>query len=302
VNVRLRKLGLMCWVAMAILVAQTAFAQIPAPPPLPPATAPAIASPAAAAPTPVPETISFDKPEYRKIHSLFFSPADMADVTVALNNYKKHFSGQPDDADFDEEDFLNQLAGMRKRGPKTARFFSYPQFFLESLVYHSKTNWIVWVNGFKITQETPQENDNIVVKEIDQDKVRFEWHPTAIEMERIAPAWERTQPPGIEFDKTHAVVAFTLRPNQTFSSYVMNVLEGKVQSVTIDTSVAEIPEEEIIVDEPEEVARPEPAQSREGLGGLIDAYSKLGDTDKPSGQAPAPRAPSVPATPQEKKP
>src|SRR5690606_7030051 len=113
-------------------------------------------------------------------------------------------------------------------------YYSYPQFFLESLVYHGPENWIIWVNGQKINQDTPKDNADIKVLAIDEDKVRLQWKP--ISMEKVNEVLAHSPNEEIEINNLHGTVDFTLRPNQTFSSYVMRVLEGKVLPVTIDNS------------------------------------------------------------------
>ena len=246
----------------------------------------------------------FGKSQYRKIKSIFFTPEEITDIRLALNTYKKHFVGHEEDAQFNEEDFLNQLAGLRK-SPKTNRYFVYPQFFLESLVYHGRDNWAVWINGQKITQNTPHENSDILVTAIDQNHVSLEWRPVA--MERINDAWSKTSNNEIRVDKMNGVVAFSLRPNQTFSSYVMRVLEGKVQPVTVDNNIAGLLEEDEESSAQDTKAKTPAApvaadseSSREGLTGLVKAYEKIGDGN-PSSQA-SPQNPAKPAASQEKKP
>jgi hypothetical protein len=245
------------------------------------------------------EKISFEKPEYRKIKSLFFTSAEVTDIKLALNTYKKHFSGATEDADFNEEDFLNQLAGLR-RSPKTNRYFVYPQFFLDSIVYHGKDNWTVWINGQKYTNSTANEASEIRIAEIDKDKAIIEWKPVA--MDKVNAVWDRMPNDEVVVDKQRGLVDFVLRPNQTFSSYVMRVVEGRVQTVTVDNTIVDVAEE-TAADTEQGAGAGEPAQAdrpKEGLGGLIDAYSKLG-TSNDAMQQPTPTAAPSP-TMQEKKP
>ena len=212
-----------------------------------------------------------------EIRSLFFSPEETADIRYAMNIYKKNSSGRRDDNDFDEEDFLNRLTGIRK-AQETNRYYKYPQFFLESLVYHAADNWIIWVNGQKLTQDSPMENTDLSVMDINEDMVRLKWKP--VSMQKVNETWEQMENDNVEVYKRRGEVIFTLKVNQTFSSYVMNILEGKVQPVTVDTHNISLEEPIRAPDSsPAELDNPfmqEGEDPRTGLGGLIDAYSKLG--------------------------
>ncbi|MFW0777974.1 MAG: hypothetical protein ACN2B6_09695 [Rickettsiales bacterium] len=234
---------------------------------------------AQSAPSANSETLPENNNEPIKIGSLFFTPEETADINYAMNIYKKNSSGRRDDGGFDEEDFLNRLTGIRK-AQETNRYYKYPQFFLESIVYHAEDNWIIWVNGQKLTQSSPMENTDLSVMEINEDMVRLKWKP--VSMHKVNETWQKMENDNVEVYKRRGEVIFTLRVNQTFSSYVMNILEGKVQPVTVDTH-------NISLEPPSEVLDPSPVDSgdpffnqedddpsRTGLGGLIDAYSKLG--------------------------
>lgn len=224
-----------------------------------------------------------------KIKSLFFTQAEITDIHLAINTYLKN-SGRGGDFTFDEEAFLNRLGRMKGSGTTTAqsaRFYTYPQFFLDSIVYDSPESWIVWVNGVKITQDTPRENSDIQVVAIDQDKVKLEWAPAV--MDKVTEVWSQVPNDEIDVDTLRGKVSFTLRPNQTFSSYVMKVLEGRVLPVTVDTTlIKKNPVASI-----EEIPAPPPASapaaaetppaskgSDEGLSGLINSYKNMKTGDE----------------------
>ena len=77
---------------------------------------------------------------------------------------------------------------------------------------------------------------------LDKNQVDIEWTP--VRMDRVNAVWDTVKgmPPQTSSGqsghvKVHAdkgTVTFTLRPNQTFSSYTMRVVEGKVTPVTVD--------------------------------------------------------------------
>lgn len=233
-----------------------------------------------------------------KFRSLFFTPEEVANIKYALNIYKKNTAGRGGSDDLDEEDFLRRLTGLNSQPQQANRYYSYPQFFLESLVYHASNNWIVWINGQKLTQDSPTENSDLSVVSIDKDKAQILWRPVA--MEKVTEVWDKSPNNEVAVSRRDGTVKFTLRPNQTFSSYVMYVLEGKVQPVTVDTHAMQIP---AVLDTDEDAVDYMPApdqgqnQNREGLGGLMNAYQNLGQ-----GQSATPPAPPTPTPAQENKP
>jgi len=236
-----------------------------------------------------------------RLKSLLFTPEEVADIRYAINIYRKHATGKSDTDTFDEEDFLNRLTGIRK-APQANQFFTYPQFFLQSLVFHSPSNWVVWIENQKLTQDSPKGDAELSVVNIDQDKVSLQWRP--VSMEKVNAIWDKMPNNEANVNKREGTVIFTLRPNQTFSSYVMRPLEGKVQPVTVDTHNIQLPEEEEVPRAPQADGLPEEApaipesqagasQKKQGLGGLIGAYSNIGkDVDSEPPAAPV----------QEKKP
>src|SRR5262249_23080314 len=85
----------------------------------------------------------------------------------------------------------------------------------------------------------------------------------------------------VNVDSAQGIVSFTLRPNQTFSSYAMRVLEGRVKPVTIehpDSAAANpLPPGAAETAAPKNAlpvadSKPEP---KEGLSGLINRYEQM---------------------------
>lgn len=238
--------------------------------------------------------------EVPPVPSLFYSPDDLYRIKLAINTYLKVTSGNQDQITVDEADFLNKLAAVFGRKESRHRsFFTYPQFFLKSLVYHSENDWTLWINEIRLTHQTP-ENSELRVLAISKDKVDFEWTPT--NMEKVLEVWLKQPTDGVSVDQNRRKVYFSLRPNQTFSSYKMTLLEGRALPVTVG-----IQEESGIQDsqsavEIREVPKPDtslpaapivstPAQApagvskpadNQGFSGLMNMYKNIGkDAQKP---------------------
>ncbi len=216
----------------------------------------------------------------KKIPSLFYTPEEVTDIHLAINTYIKRQANR-DDLTFDEEAFLRRLSGVKKASH--SKLYTYTQFFLDSLVYHGPENWIMWINGIKFTQDTPGGFNNLQILHIDSDKVTLEWMPPT--MEKVLEIWSQYPNDEVIVDQLRGKVTFTLHPNQTFSSYVMKVLEGKVKPVTVDISLpngftkasTSVKDSAAVPDPAEKPAEGGAADTgQEGLPGLINSYEKLG--------------------------
>jgi hypothetical protein len=162
-----------------------------------------------------------------KVRSLFFSAKDMAAIRKAVGVYTR-IAGEGANA----MDFLNRLQTPEQQEKKSERYFVYPQFFLASLVYNTPEDWTVYINNQRLTHKNPESSQGLRVKSIDKDKVAFEWMPD--NWRKVEDVWSVMPNKDIEVDGRKSTVMFTLRPNQTFSSYVMRVLEGKVMPMVLD--------------------------------------------------------------------
>ena len=183
-----------------------------------------------------------------------------------------------------EDDYLSQITQNTKGGgvqpkPKSLVYF-YPQFYLESLIFHSSNNWTISVNGRKFSSEdksdaadNKQANgsdplDNISVVKIDHEQVVFEWEPD--NMMRVKASWAAASESKVQVDFETNKVIFALRLNQTFSSYLMEVVEGKVIPVQSAGEIATLAESSSTPVKEED-------KSKKGLNSLMDSYKKLED-------------------------
>jgi hypothetical protein len=176
------------------------------------------------------------------IRSLFFSPDEIRALNQAIATYTRN-KAKPVEKKAGAEDFLDKLTrGATQPAPtvQAERYFTYPQFFLESLVYHTPLDWSVRINGQRYTLDDRKKADLEIVL-ADKDRVVVQWTPANMDRVREVVLSEKNME-GVDLKR--GLVVFTLRPNQTFSSFVMRVLEGKVRPVTVDNNTATGPVEE----------------------------------------------------------
>lgn len=166
-----------------------------------------------------------------EINSLLFSDVDIKAIRSARLFYEQHINGVVNGG-IAEDDFLKNLEKITaSKSDAESKFFTYPQFFLSSIAYYSPKDWVVWINDEKITQDSGISMAGLRVIEIDNKKITVEWHPE--NMDRITDEEYSSDNP-VEVDFIQNKVIFSLKANQTFTSYAMRVVEGKVIPVTID--------------------------------------------------------------------
>lgn len=263
-------------------------------PPPPASVTPA--APAGALPPGTPQPAVNMKPV-----SLFISPDEMAQINDAIAAYKRMREAQSSNAESQAKNFLNQMEEIAKvvqPKPKPTQF-TYPQFYLQTLSYQHPDDWMVMVNGEKFMAGYDNPASWLKVVMVNKESVLLEWTPR--DMERVNASWMVA--PGeagqhdVTVDSLRGTVTFTLQPNQTFSSYAMRVLEGKVKPMTVwissgapAASVAEtVRRRPDAARAPasadgtaEHVARavareaPPAAGTQKGVPGLSETYRKMG--------------------------
>src|SRR5690606_8888405 len=120
--------------------------------------------------------------------------------------YIKHVNNR-DDLTFDESEFLRRLTGLKTVSQANSnRYYTYPQFFLDSLVYNSKDDWVMWINGIKITPRSRDNVKNLAIREVGPETVTLEWAPE--QMNRVLDNWEHQSNDKITVDEINEKVLF----------------------------------------------------------------------------------------------
>lgn len=195
----------------------------------PPAPVPAEkeAPPAADASGVVPK-VTQDPPAV--VNSLLYSDVEMKEIRKAMGVYLERLMG----TGAGDEDFLKRLSDSEAVGDTQKsehRYYIYPQFFLASLVYHTPDNWNARINQMEFTKDTMQ-NGDLKVVEVEKESLKVEWKPA--NMQKVNEVWDASPNEQVAVERGRGLVTFSLHPNQTFSSYAMKVVEGKVLPVILE--------------------------------------------------------------------
>lgn len=115
---------------------------------------------------------------------------------------------------------------------------------LNSIVFDSPAQWSMWVNGQRFSRKEAQEgftvdNSQLRVLQANNREITYLWTPITESYNLVRQRWEDKQNRGeiftntqvaqndrVEFDEDAHTVTITLRPNQTFVSQFMSVMEG----------------------------------------------------------------------------
>lgn len=289
---------LLAWPARAFDPDAPNQGNAPAPPPPATATPGAPASPLAPNANPNPNGPLVLPANIKPAASLFISPEEQGLINEALASYKRTRDNANKNAENQAKNFLNQLEAAVPEAPAEPPKpvpFTYPQFFLELLNYRGPNDWLVQINGRKFGPHIAPAEHWLRIIVVDKESVVVEWKPR--DMGKVNDAWMVVPPndtsrSDVMVDSVHDTVTFTLRQNQTFSSYAMRVLEGKVRPITVM-----VMEGQVVSGTPVKpaaaaataaasgtatvVATPtatavEPLTEKEGVKALNDTYKRIG--------------------------
>lgn len=209
------------------------------------------------------------------VPSMFLSAEEVAGLRSAVAAFRRIAAG----ASSGDDDFLKKLEALAKPKDTDTRFI-YPQFFLSSILFHSQKDWALWINGIKISLLDKYNPLGLEVLDISEKRVVLRWRP--LQPERVV----FVESEGVSVDKIAKTVTFTLHGNQTFSSYAMRVVEGRIAPVVIDntTGVPLNPADATISKAAAAIKKTNNKQDdKTGLNGLIGAYQAIGK-DKNQGE------------------
>lgn len=113
-----------------------------------------------------------------------------------------------------------------------------PSFYLGSIAYVSREEWAVWLNNVKYTHEKPQQD--VTIAGISPDKVQLIWNIDSLDI--TAPNWRSkmkqtnsgdyvSEDDQIRVNNSGTEIMFILRPNQSFLSSKMDIVEGHEDSI-----------------------------------------------------------------------
>lgn len=172
------------------------------------------------------------------IPSIMYTSEEMHKLRRVIAIYEANryaMEGRAKNAAQGEDDFLKVLESQKK---VASNVYTYPQFFLESIVYHSPKDWSVWISGEKIAHNAPSLRGDLTVMEITKNSVLLRWKPELEDLERARQTWKKNPNDKVRADVAEGTFEFTLLPNQAFSAYDMTLIEGKIPPIQEETGIS----------------------------------------------------------------
>ena len=163
--------------------------------------------------------------------SLFFTPQQSEEIRRAQNIYLGKAADVPVSPGA-------PVTLVTPDDPIESAVVYYPQFTLSSILYHTPSDWAVWMDGKKFTPASLEHNE-LKLLEVNKESARFQWTPST--SQPYQNMWKKTPGSGIELRLDEKLIFFTLRPNQTLSSGKMRIVEGTPAPVKISLDEMSIP-------------------------------------------------------------
>lgn len=175
--------------------------------------------------------------------TLMFSEQDVNDLLAVYRSYQMGETELVEEVGEGRrlEDFLNPQE--TEEVPEEIL-----QLSLASIIYHTDADWTIWVNGKRYYRDTAMagfavgdSQSQVKVVDITPSSVSFVWEPIPASFSKVAQRWQEKQRfsdhaqspqvaknEQVDFNRENRTVAVTLRPNQTFVSRFMSVMEGQL--------------------------------------------------------------------------
>jgi hypothetical protein len=165
--------------------------------------------------------------------SLMFSKADLTKINIAIQESLHPRSVKINNTDTPTSSIINSLSGTS------------PSYYLNSIIYNNDNDWIIWVNGQKISSDDPSNNMQITVRNVTPKYVEFETNSG--NLNSLSPNWGQQLnnisgnlyaniKNNIRLNQDTGLIAFKLYPNQTFLMYQMAIKEGFASGTIIEQS------------------------------------------------------------------
>lgn len=157
---------------------------------------------------------------YSEYPTVMFTPKNIDDIHKALNTKK-----QTTVMNFMQQEY-NKGGNLIQENNQTIDENNIT-IFLNSILYTSPNDWVVWVNGNKITNKTNGDGEISIIK-ISPKKVDFTWLLDLTRWELIN-SNKKIPESQYKINNNNVNLYFTLSPNQTYIPTTNKTVEGVIK-------------------------------------------------------------------------
>lgn len=175
-----------------------------------------------------------DMPPVSGYKSIMFSDKNIADITKSMplpGAVKQSDPNEPVKEEISSEE--ESTASIDDNNV---------DIYLNSIMFISKNNWAIWLNGSKITNLDNGEGD-IVVTSISPLRASFYWK-VGLSRWEIINANKNIPNSKYKIEANEVKIYFSLSPNQTYIPSADKIVEGKIKREQIEVKDEEKTEEE----------------------------------------------------------
>lgn len=171
--------------------------------------------------------------------SLMFTGDQILSLREAINFYRENFLKSNignEERNIEENPLLNEVNEEEVS----------PSFFMNSIIYESPRQWIIWLNDIKFTSKVSiQMKDIEELTPIEVKAVYVKFSMIVKDIDKLSPSWNNklkvkskgffeSDDQNISYYRDEDKIVFKLSPNQTFVLYNMQIEEGKKSSIPIN--------------------------------------------------------------------
>ena len=179
------------------------------------------------------ESVDNNKNDIKKYNSIMFTNKNLEDIEkmipfLKLNLNKKNTSTNVNKTENNGEFQNNSLLGEDDTN-----------IFLNSIMYFSKDNWAIWINGKKITNLTKNDNNDIEIISVQPLYVNFYWKINSKKWEIINIS-NQISSDKYKIEDNEIKLNLKLNPNQTYISLEDKIVEGnflRIENINEDDNI-----------------------------------------------------------------
>ena len=172
----------------------------------------------------------------KSLKSIMLKPEEVDGVDRAIDSFNNN---KPLEGSENAEEEASKEA-VNKNQPKEQS-----RLYLNAILYISKSTWIAWINGTKISSETNDPKNPIYISKIDNNKVNIRWNMGITKWKALTGKQNIDETLyKINKDTGGLELNFSLKTNQTYNLSDNKITEGKFSGADSASFASDTPNKE----------------------------------------------------------
>jgi|GEM_PF-1116053 hypothetical protein len=167
----------------------------------------------------------FGDPNGTQVEALMFDNKELGNINRAIDSLKNNQIYVPEGLDKIEK--ITPAEEVEKNEENEVEENEKSYIYLGSVIYFAPNDWVIWLNDQKISTTTNNEQKEIYVSSIVNDRIKIRWKMNLSKWKILSGKKDETTAPRVDLNSNIVESEFELRPNQTFILGSNSVVEGK---------------------------------------------------------------------------